>query len=380
MAKIGLLLPHSTLYPSLSFDVMEGVKAGLEGAGFRNSQWVFEGIGFGTNADELLAKSQKLLLQEGVDLVIGMMHRRMVEHIAPLFTSAKRLLLVLDIIGEFFVDSNPAPTVFYHSLQACLSCRLAGRKAGEAGASGLIQASSFYDAGYLQGYSLAQGLEAKGGQVVQYFVSSHIPEQVNLQGLQAGIEKEEAQAVSALYAGDLAEQFYELYQRLPRQLPLWVSPMLLEEELLGRVSFLEGVRGYVAWSERLETDTNKAFKEIIQGRGRQPNLFSVLGFEGGLIVARHLQGFSEKGYSRPEDFEELKRMMFSGPRGTIQFNADTHYSFGQQYAATLVPDEHGHCRLAELLPEPSADQEFCAFRAEPAPLAHTGWHNSYLCI
>lgn len=381
MTKIGLLLPHSTLYPSLSFDIAEGLKAGLASAGLKHISWTIEGIGFGTDADELLTKAQKLLLQEEVDVVIGMMHRRMAEGLAPLFNSANRLLLLLDVAGDFFVGAEPAPTVFYHSLQASLGCRLTGRKAVEAGARGVIQASSFYDAGYLQGYAFSQGITTNGGQVLQYFVSSHIPEQVNVQQLQDGITKDDAQAVTALYAGDLAEQFYQLYPALPRQLPLWVSPMMLEEQMLSRVSFgLEGIRGHVAWSEQLESNENDNYKEAIRSRGRQPNIFSVLGFEGGMIAACHLMGFKDKDQPSSEDFKQLESMSFRGPRGLVQFNPDTHYSFGQQYAATVVPDAQGRCRLAALVPEPAVDRDFNAFRSEAPPLTHTGWHNSYLCI
>jgi branched-chain amino acid transport system substrate-binding protein len=380
MAKIGLLLPHSSLYPSLSVDLTEGLKSGVAGAGLGEVTWAIEGIGFGTDADDLLAKSQKLLLQEGVDLVVGMLPRRMAGKVAPLFTSANRLLLLLDVLGEFFVDP-PAPTVFYHSLQTCLSCRLTGRKAVESGATGIIQASSFYDAGYLQGYANAQGVETNGGHMVQYFVSSHVPDQVSLQNLQVGLECGEAQAVVGLYSGHLAEQFYRLYSQLPQPLPLWVAPMMLEEQMLAQVPFpLESVRGFVAWSERLETVANEDFKETIRRRGRRPNLFSLLGFEAGMIVAHHLKKISETGYPTPEVFEQLSTLAFDGPRGRIKFNQNTHYSFGPLYAAAVVPDEKGHCRLANLTPEPTVDKDFAAFQNEPPPLTHTGWHNSYLCI
>jgi branched-chain amino acid transport system substrate-binding protein len=275
MATIGLLLPHSTLYPTLSFDLLDGVKAGLADASITNLTWVVESIGFGTDADEIRGKAQKLLMQDGVDLVVCMMSRRMAEQIAPVFTAANRLLLVLDVLGDFFSSQSTAPTVFYHSLQSCLYSRLAARKAVESGATRVIQAMSFYDAGYLQGYAVAQGVDTSGGQIVQYAVSSHIPAQVTLQNLQEGLAS--AQAVVAQYVGDMAGQFYQLYATLSNQLPLWAGPMLLEEQMLANVPFgPEYVRGYVAWSEHLETGNNETFKASMRQRGRKSNLFSML--------------------------------------------------------------------------------------------------------
>jgi branched-chain amino acid transport system substrate-binding protein len=379
MATIGLLLPHSTLYPTLSFDLLEGIKAGLADALITNLTWVVESIGFGTDVEELRGKAQKLLMQDSADLVVGMMSRRMAEQVAPTFTAANRLLLVLDVLGDFFSSVSAAPTVFYHSLQSCLYSRLTARKAVESGATRVIQAMSFYDAGYLQGYAVAQGVETSGGQIVQYAVSSHIPAQVNLQNLQDGLTS--AQAVVAQYAGDMAGQFYQLYATLSNQLPLWAGPMLLEEQMLATVPFgLENVRGYVAWSGQLETANNDTFKASMRRRGREPNLFSMLAYEAGFIVADYLRSVEPTGYPTPADFDRLKTLSFNGPRGQVTFDPSTHYSWAMPYAATVIADEQGCCRLADLLPEPTVLQDYLAFKSEPNPLSHTGWHNTFLCI
>ncbi|WP_020602392.1 ABC transporter substrate-binding protein [Spirosoma spitsbergense] len=379
MATIGLLLPHSTLYPTLSFDLLEGIKAGLADALITNLTWVVESIGFGTDVEELRGKAQKLLMQDSADLVVGMMSRRMAEQVAPTFTAANRLLLVLDVLGDFFSSVSAAPTVFYHSLQSCLYSRLTARKAVESGATRVIQAMSFYDAGYLQGYAVAQGVETSGGQIVQYAVSSHIPAQVNLQNLQDGLTS--AQAVVAQYAGDMAGQFYQLYATLSNQLPLWAGPMLLEEQMLATVPFgLENVRGYVAWSGQLETANNDTFKASMRRRGREPNLFSMLAYEAGFIVADYLRSVEPTGYPTPADFDRLKTLSFNGPRGQVTFDPNTHYSWAMPYAATVIAHEQGCCRLADLLPEPTVLQDYLAFKSEPNPLSHTGWHNTFLCI
>lgn len=381
MAKIGWLLPNSTLYPGLGFDMVEGLKAGLTAAGETDVTFVVEGIGFGTDADDLLAKSQKLLMQETVDVVVGMVSRRMLEPLIPLFTAANRLLLVLDIMGDYFGFDTTGPTVFYHSLQACLGSRLAARKAVESGATAIAQAVSFYDAGYLQSYAMAQGVETNGGQMTQYVVSSHIPAQVTLQPLQAVLDAGETLAITALYAGNLAEQFYRLYADLTNLLPLWVSPLMLEEQMLDTLTKApDRVRGYVAWSEQLETPANTLFMDAMRQRGRRPNLFSVIAYEAATVLGTYLASVGKRGYAVPADFQTLSTFSFEGPRGFIRFDPETHYSFGPHYATALAKTAAGTYRLADLIEEPTVAPDRTQFQTEPRPMSHTGWHNTYLCI
>lgn len=381
MVKVGLLLPNSTLYPGLGFDIIEGLKAGFSRVDQSNVVLIVEGIGFGTNPDDVLAKAQKLLMQESVDAVVAMMSRRLAEQLVPLFTAANRLLLVLDVLGDFFGAELPGPTVFYHSLQACLGSRVAGRKAAESGAQRVVQAASFYDAGYRQGYAMAKGVEANGGQLVQYVVSSHVLAQVTLQPLQAICDTGEAQAITALYAGDLAEQFYRLYAAVASPLPLWVAPLLLEEQLLDTLTAApDGVRGYVSWSERLENDPNEQFMAALRQRGRRPTLFSLLAYEGAEILATYLDPVKSRGYPTPADFQVLTRLTFRSPRGGIQFDPATHVSFGPHYPATLSRTQSGRYQLTDLADASMMTADKQQIETEPLPMDYSGWHNTYLCI
>ena len=329
----------------------------------------------------LREKTQKLLLQEGVDAVVGFLNRTTVDHIAPLFSGTNRLLLVLDMLGEFFVDKPIYPGVLFHSLQLCLSARLTARKAVEQGARGVIQASSFYEAGYLQGYAAAQGVDASGGSTVHYAVSSHKLKEISYDSLHIGIQSGKAQAVVALYSGDMAEHFLAVYPGLPGKLPLWAGPMLLEESMLKRVHFRgQEAQGYVPWSVRLKLAENEQFVHRLKARGRQPTLLAVLGYEGGLIMAEYARMVQQKGYPILEHTTTLSRFTFTGPRGPVFFDERTHYSFGPQYATSMEADEDGHLRLGECYADESWKQAWKAFEAEPLLGQYSGWTNIYLCI
>ena len=71
MNKIGLLLPRSSFYNTIGFDLFEGLKSGLKKIGRDDIKLVTENIGFGTDKQQCYRSAEKLLLEEDVDLIIA---------------------------------------------------------------------------------------------------------------------------------------------------------------------------------------------------------------------------------------------------------------------------------------------------------------------
>ncbi|GAB4045591.1 ABC transporter substrate-binding protein [Spirosoma litoris] len=378
MSKFGFLVPRSTLYPGLSFDLLEGIKTGMAHRGLTDVSFTVENIGFGTEPTEVHEKAEKLLLQ-GVDVVIAFMERRLGDEVAPLFVAANRLLFVLDVLGDVDPFTNRSTTgqpVFYHSLQTSLGCWLTARAAADEQKGSAIMATSFYDAGYPACQVAAQqGLHAEGGQTAQYFISSHRPELFSLDNIQTTLNNATVNAITALFCGDLGALFLKHYQSIQNQVPVYASPFLLEEQWLSTVEgTVNGITGFVAWSEHLDLPANRAFIEAIRRVGRQPTIFSMLAWEGGLILADWL------ATSSPTDFSRLTTIRLDGPRGPIAFDAATHFSFGPFYRTTIVTDETGKCRLGELAQVDDLETERQRWLSTIPQGETTGWRNQYLCI
>jgi branched-chain amino acid transport system substrate-binding protein len=357
---IGLLLPQSSLYTALPFDIVEGLRAGLAEQGLTDARLTMESIEHGTNPNDVLAKAQKLLLQEGADVVIGMMSRRVADALAPTFEAANRLLLVLDVVGEFFAGNVPvSPKVYVHSLQTCVGTWLAGREA--AGQGRVIQASSYYEAGYLLGYATSQGVTVAGGEMGGWAITPLKTAEFTLAQLQAHLEHQTGEAIVACYAAEMATQFFQLYSELPSNvpsLPMWGGPLLLEEQTLARTPYVPtGLRGYVAWSETLDNVPNHRFQEALRQRGRHPNLFSLLAYEAAT-------------YLNPPPYQ-LDQLTFTSPRGTITMNANTHYR--------VIPAEDGTARLS-VGTSVSATEAIDHLLAQGQLPNYANWFNTYLCI
>ena len=64
MQKIGILLPRSTYYQTISFDVFQGLKLGLENLKQKEYQIITENIGFGADKQQCYRAAEKLLLED----------------------------------------------------------------------------------------------------------------------------------------------------------------------------------------------------------------------------------------------------------------------------------------------------------------------------
>lgn len=376
MIHFGFLVPRSTLYPSLSFELIDGLKAGLAHRGLKDITLSIEYIGFGIESGDVYEKAQKLLFQ-GVDAVIGFIGRRLGDELAPLFGAANRLLLVLDPLGSVLPGSpSTSQPVFYHSLHTCLGTWLAAHTAATEQGPRCILATSFYEAGYptLQN-SAQQSLIQAGGQTAQYFVSTHQPEKFTLAPLQPTLANSAASALIGLFCGDLGTLFLKQYQQTPNRVPAYVSPFLLEEQWLSTVdSPVENITGYVAWGQHLDRPENHTFREAMHQIGRKATIFSMLAWEGGLILA------DWRNNSTLTDFSRLPTMQVVGPRGLITFDPSTHYSFGPFYQTSVITDSAGTCALGALRPYEQLDIQRTRWLAQLTDDPMTGWRNQYLCI
>lgn len=130
MLRIGLLLPCSTLFPSLGLDFNNGIKEFLKSYVINDDvSFIMDNIGFGINEQEVYTKAEKMLLQDDVDVLILFADSRIAELLQPLFTACHKILLVVNFGANFPENWTPAPTTITHSLNFCWHARLTGQLA-----------------------------------------------------------------------------------------------------------------------------------------------------------------------------------------------------------------------------------------------------------
>ncbi len=110
----GLLLPRSTDYPALGFDILDGLRYNLKGTGQEDARFLTENIGYGEDHDLNYAKAEKLVLQDNVDVVIAYCSAANAEPLYNLAGISGKPFIFLDA-GMQLPEMAPHPNCYYIS-------------------------------------------------------------------------------------------------------------------------------------------------------------------------------------------------------------------------------------------------------------------------
>jgi branched-chain amino acid transport system substrate-binding protein len=385
MLRTGILLPRSTLFPSLGLDILNGLKENLKKQNvFDDIKLLTDNIGFGVDEQEIYTKAEKMLLQDDADIVILCADTRIAEMLQPLFTASNKILLVVNF-GANFPDSwQPAPTTITHSLNFCLHAGLTGKLGAQETNKQAVNVLSYYDGGYRQCFSMLNGHQANGGMPMYNHITHINLAEFTLEPMASFLEQHtEVTTLLCLFAGDQAEKFYREVSPLQKKhsLNLYVSPMMFDgqlKNLLGDGFNIENVKGFIPWHISLNNTANNLFKEANSSSANLPlNYFSLLGWETGLIVSEIIHQHNSGNTNATAVVKSLAEISFNSPRGWMKIDAATHNSYGPSYLAACK----NNMEITIVREVENAEEEWKRFTNEKLlPGESSSWRNTYLCI
>lgn len=370
--RIGFLLPRSTDYPTMGFDILDAFRIHLQLLGIDDLQLVTENIGFGDNHQLCYAKAEKLLLEDDIQLLVAYGSVISAEPLYQLAQSSGRAFLFLDA-GMQMPSEDKMPNNWFLSLQGIDASFRLGLLAGE-GKRNVMMATSFFDAGYRGSFFNVQGIDAMGGKVSGNYVSTHKISEFSIDRYLELLNENEPEAVIANFSIYLTDLFLkELKEKgsIATPLPFYCSPFMAEESLLTKCDFPTGVfHTIVPWATSLENDAQFLFlKSIREQKNKIANLFHLLGWEAAIVAIRLLN----------DGPQSLANWSFDSPRGKVTFDAETQTSYAPLYQGMIVSDADGKCKLAiderlEITQE--EHQQSCTQKIEEM---HSGWKNNFFC-
>lgn len=383
MQTIGVLLPRSTYYTGLSFDLFEGLRASLRELKKEDIRIVTENIGFGTDKQQCYKAAEQLIMHENAQVVLAYIGHRMAQVLRPLFLAANRLLIVMDAGANVPQEWPETSNIIYHSLHNAFGSWLTAKRAVRDGFSQAGMVTGYYDGGYLQTWGISQGFTQSGGQITFNHATGYSREDFSMEPLKTYLEESPDSALLSIFSGDYVQWYFAGLKAVfgDRQLPIYLPPFALEESMLDGAPYPGNrTKGVAAWSKHLKNEQNELFLEAINSFGRTPNLFSLLAWETAIIASRSLDLLSENSFSVQRTTEALNNFFFESPRGTIRFHAATNHTIAPMYEAEIVDNGSGFCaiQLGEAIPD--TDGEFEAFVDYPMENSVSGWYNSYTCI
>jgi branched-chain amino acid transport system substrate-binding protein len=384
MHTIGILLPGSTLYPSIGMDFLQGIKSCLTYNNFNEADYQVNMVSYGLKDDEIYAAAEKMLVLNNADVVVAFIGDSHAAKLAPLFAAAGKLLIISNAgasYPEIFI--TPVTHTIFHSLNDCLCCFLTGKyAAGQPGGHGAIMATSFFDGGYRHIHAITNGFMLSGGQIKHNFISHYKKEEFNADTLTAFIQdNSEIQKILAVYSGDMARLFFKKILDIQKEytLQLYVSPMMFDctpGDFDESRPAAPDMCGYTNWLPQLDNETNQAFMQYYKTEiNKEANLFSMQGWESGLLILQYLQQRKDAANTETA-IELLKAKKINTPRGTISFSKQMHtlgpayrvQSTGNLQITVEETQEDNSAAWEEMLAQVPQDEPYSA------------WRNTYLCI
>lgn len=383
MQTIGLLLPRSTYYTGLSFDIFEGLRSSLRNEGHEDIRIVTENIGFGTDKQLCYKAAEQLIMHENASVVLAYIGHRMAQVLRPLFQAANRLLIVLDAGANIPHEWPETPHIIYHSLHNSFGSWLTAKRAVSDGFLQGGMVTGYYDGGYLQTFGLCSGFIAAGGNITFNHATGYNKDDFSVLPLREHAEKHPESAFLSLFSGDYVQWYFNGLNDVfgENHLPVYLPPFAQEETMLKDTIHPGGpIKGIAAWSVHLDNEQNTLFKEAIEAAGRTPNLFSLIGWEGAILGIHAMNLMREHKNQVQIVSDEMNAFSFESPRGTIRFHAPTRHTIAPLYETIVQKDEAGNCSLVIEKQVADSLSDFEQFTSLPTENAISGWYNSYTCI
>ncbi|MGH2542056.1 MAG: ABC transporter substrate-binding protein, partial [Ardenticatenaceae bacterium] len=280
--KIGLLLPASDIYAVLGESITQGMQLAFaevdDEVGGRSIEIISEDEG--TQPDAALQKARKLVEQDQVGLVAGIVSSGVANTVRDYFHDNQKLLLIANAGANALTRERMSPYIFRASFSNWQSNWQMGTWAAENVGKRALLSAPDYAAGHEMLSAFSNSFEAAGGEVVQVQLTP-FPNIGDPAPFMAQIRDAAPEFVYAFYAGAAAVAFVNAYADfgLADTIPLTGAGFMVEQDVLPRLGAAAlGVRSALHWASSLTNAENIAFATAFQERtGKQADVYAVQG-------------------------------------------------------------------------------------------------------
>ncbi|MCI5041210.1 MAG: ABC transporter substrate-binding protein [Donghicola eburneus] len=340
--EVGLLLPFSGVYAALGNEIEAGFMLGLEqfggdsGATFTIAREDTE-----VKPPVALAKAKKLILQDEVEVMVGIVSSGVLGAVRDMVHGAGVPLIVANAGNDEATGAACSPYITRMSFSNGQVNRPMGTWMYEQGIRKVYTLAPDYAAGRQMIDGFVSTFTAAGGEIVgQEFTPFQKTQDFGPYLAQA--QASGADAAFVFYAGGEAISFVKQYDSfgLKAELPLYgsgflTSPLYVNAE--GPAA--EGVITALHYVPTIESDANAAFVAAFEAKaGHAPSEYAVQGFD----AARALTEAVKSGATDRESLANaLRQVSFEGPRGTTSIDPATNNIVQPIYVYETVAGEGG---------------------------------------
>jgi branched-chain amino acid transport system substrate-binding protein len=287
--KVGLVIPQSGVYAPLGEDMKAGWELWLEQhdgkIGGRTVETVV--VDEGEGPDTGVPAVQKVLQQDRVDTVVGIVNSATALGAVDVVNSAKKVLVIANAGADGLSGSSKYiwRTSFANGqVGYAVGKYLAGTPEGK---KGVYTLAADYAAGEEAVAGFKKGFEEGGGKVVGQAMTPFGTTQ-DFQPFLAKARSAKPGAVYVFYAGAEAVSFVKQYKEfgLSKSVPLYGSGFLTEGGVLkAQGEAAQGVKTALHYATALDNPANKSFAEAYQAKAdRPPTVYAVQAWDAASVL------------------------------------------------------------------------------------------------
>ena len=349
--KVGLLLPFSGVYAALGNDIEAGFTTALEQFGSETAA-TFEIVREDTEVKPpvALAKAKKLILQDKVDVISGIVSSGVLGAVRDMVHGAGVPLIVANAGNDEATGEACSPYITRMSFSNGQVNRPMGQWMYDQGIRKVYTLAPDYAAGRQMIDGFVQTFTAAGGEIVgQDFTPFQKTQDFGPYMAQA--KSSGAEAVFVFYAGGEAISFVKQYDSfgLKAELPLYGSGFLTSSLYVNAQGpAAEGVITALHYVPTIDSPANAQFVEAFTAKtGRVPSEFAVHGYDAGRAL---IEAVKTGATDRESLANALRQVRFDGPRGALSIDPATNNIVQPIYVYETIAGTDGLTQkvLAEL--------------------------------
>jgi branched-chain amino acid transport system substrate-binding protein len=335
--KVGVLLPYSGTYAALGNEITLGFNMALKEAG-REGDFKIVSEDTEVKPPVGLAKARKLVLEDNVDVIVGVVSSGVLGAIRDFIDSSQVPLIVANAGNDEATGAACSAYITRVSFSNSQVNRPIGEWMAANGVKSVYTLAPDYAAGHQMIDAFTASFTAAGGKIVG---GEYTPfgKTADFGPYLTNAKASGADGLFVFYAGGEAISFVKQYGDfgLSSTLPLYgsgflTSPLYVAAE--GNAAI--GVKASLHYVPTLDTPANKAFVDAYKAaNGKMPSEYTVQGYD----AAKALMAAVDSGATdRASLAQALRRVKFESPRGPVEIDPATDNIVQNIYIYETVKD------------------------------------------
>lgn len=336
--KIGVLLPYSDIYAVLGESITEAMRMYFESVGNQAGGRDIELITEDTEIvpDVGLQKARKLVEQDQVDLVAGIVSSGVAVAVRDYFHDNKKILIIANAGANSMTRGSKSPYIFRTSFTNWQPNWPLGAWAYENVAQRVFISAPDYAAGHDMVNAFSNSFLAAGGEIIGEPQWTPFPNMGDPAPFITQIQDADPPMLYAFYSGGAAVTFVKAFGEfgLAGNIPLVVAGFMVEEDVLpAQGEAAKGAFSGLHWALLLDTPENKEFTAAYKARtGKDANVFALQGYDTARVIVEALNGTQGNTSDVDKLAETIGGVSFTSPRGPFRMDPNTHNVIQHIYA------------------------------------------------